>query len=210
MTYKAILWDSDNTLVLSRPLHFRKHQQILSDHYGIMLDPEHEENIYKWNAPQIHDWLSQTHGLTAPRDLYVKQVSDWYTDHAHELQPGPGVPDALAYLKAHKIPMAVVSNGRRASVDVSLGALKAAHLIDVIVTKDDVAHVKPHPEPYLLALSRLETLLGTTLLAEDCLAIDDHEDGIASAKAAGLQTYHIDPADKPDKLFDFLKRAFEF
>jgi HAD superfamily hydrolase (TIGR01509 family) len=207
VTLEAVLWDSDSTLVDSRPLHFRKHQEILRT-YGIELDPAHEENIYKWNAPKIHEWLVDSYGLTAERDLYVQLVSEWYNAHAHELMPGPGVGQSLQFLHERSVPMAVVSNGRRASVDVSLGSLRAAELIDVIVTKEDVMHLKPHPEPYQLALTRLEKKYGRPFNAAACLAIDDHEDGIASATGAGVAVYHINLKDPVEKLPAFLERAY--
>ena len=50
-----------------------------------------------------------------------------------------------------------------------------------IVAADDVEHVKPHPEGYLLALDRL------SVGASEAVAFEDTEAGIASAKAAGLR-----------------------
>ena len=50
----------------------------------------------------------------------------------------------------------------------------------LIVTRDDVQHAKPHPEPYLTALERLN------LSAAECLALEDSPTGIRSAHDAGL------------------------
>jgi sugar-phosphatase len=59
-----------------------------------------------------------------------------------------------------------------------------AALLRGIVSSDDVADGKPHPEGYLRALE----LLGDVEPGE-VLAIDDTEAGVASAKAAGLLTF---------------------
>ena len=51
---------------------------------------------------------------------------------------------------------------------------------DVIITGDDYACSKPHPEPYLMALKALG------FAAEKCIAVEDSEIGLASASAARI------------------------
>ena len=54
-----------------------------------------------------------------------------------------------------------------------------------VVTFDDVAAPKPHPEPYLLAAR----LLGVD--PARCLAFEDSETGARSAHAAGMTVVQI-------------------
>ena len=51
---------------------------------------------------------------------------------------------------------------------------------EAIVTGDECAHQKPHPEPYLKALN----ILGVS--ADRCVAIEDSPRGLASARVAGV------------------------
>jgi beta-phosphoglucomutase-like phosphatase (HAD superfamily) len=53
------------------------------------------------------------------------------------------------------------------------------------VTRDDVVHPKPHPEPYLTAASRLG------VEPERCLALEDSFSGVRAAHAAGMQTVMV-------------------
>jgi sugar-phosphatase len=55
----------------------------------------------------------------------------------------------------------------------------------ILVTADDVAHGKPHPEPYLKGAK----LLG--LPPADCLVIEDAPAGIQSARAGGMKVIGI-------------------
>jgi sugar-phosphatase len=55
----------------------------------------------------------------------------------------------------------------------------------VLVTADDVAHGKPHPEPYLKGAE----LLG--FKPADCLVTEDAPAGIWSARAAGMKVVGI-------------------
>jgi mannitol-1-/sugar-/sorbitol-6-phosphatase len=55
----------------------------------------------------------------------------------------------------------------------------------VLVTADDVAHGKPHPEPYLKGAE----LLGFS--PSDCLVIEDAPAGIQAARAGGMKVIGI-------------------
>ena len=56
-----------------------------------------------------------------------------------------------------------------------------------LVTAEDVAHSKPHPEPYQLVARQLGRDPG------DCLAVEDAPAGVASALAAGCQVLGCAP-----------------
>jgi sugar-phosphatase len=64
----------------------------------------------------------------------------------------------------------------------------------VLVTADDVAHGKPHPEPYLKGAE----LLG--FKPADCLVIEDAPAGIQSARAGGMKVIGITSTYKADAL----------
>ena len=81
---------------------------------------------------------------------------------------------------AERVPVAIVSGAYRAEIVPVVEASGLATELTAIITADDVAHGKPHPEGYLLALERLG------VEASEAVALEDTEAGIASAKAAGL------------------------
>jgi beta-phosphoglucomutase-like phosphatase (HAD superfamily) len=54
-----------------------------------------------------------------------------------------------------------------------------------VVTLEDVQFPKPHPEPYLQAARRSGVGPGS------CLAIEESERGLRSAKAAGIECWVI-------------------
>jgi len=81
---------------------------------------------------------------------------------------------------ASRVPVAIVSAAFRAEIVPVVEAAGLATELTAIVAADDVEHVKPHPEGYLLALGRLG------VGAAEAVAFEDTEAGIASAKAAGL------------------------
>jgi sugar-phosphatase len=94
------------------------------------------------------------------------------------LVPVPGAADLLASLPAER--WAVVTSGSRL---VARGRLDAVGLPRPrhLVTADDIAEGKPHPEGYLHAAA----LLGVP--PADCLVVEDAPSGVAAATAAGMR-----------------------
>jgi HAD superfamily hydrolase (TIGR01509 family) len=92
-----------------------------------------------------------------------------------------GVPELLAELKARGIPMAVATSSRAAHALGHLGTAGLLEMFGAVVTRDDVTHPKPNPEPYLTAALRLG------VAPADCVAIEDSQTGVRAAHGAGMQ-----------------------
>jgi HAD superfamily hydrolase (TIGR01509 family) len=90
----------------------------------------------------------------------------------------PGARELLEALRAEGVPSALVTMSWRSLADAVVAALPDGAFA-VVVTGDEVAHGKPHPEPYRAAAR----LLGVE--PEDCVAIEDSNTGAKSAVAAG-------------------------
>lgn len=101
---------------------------------------------------------------------------------AGAISPRPGLPELVADLRRVGIRIAVATTGRRAWVEPLVGHLIGDGPVEVMVTGDDVANLKPDPEAYLMALDRLG------LTAEQALAVEDSANGLQAARAAGLAT----------------------
>ncbi len=79
--------------------------------------------------------------------------------------------------------LVTTASGLNARAIVDRYALAA--LFDVIVTGDDVASHKPSPEAYLRAVAHLDVPAG------ECLAFEDSDIGVASARSAGVAVVRI-------------------
>jgi HAD superfamily hydrolase (TIGR01509 family) len=85
--------------------------------------------------------------------------------------------DALA---AAGVAVAVATTGSRAWVEPLLDRHFGLARFAVLVTGDDTAELKPHPEAYDVALRRL------AVDPDVAVAVEDSDNGVASALAAGL------------------------
>jgi HAD superfamily hydrolase (TIGR01509 family) len=97
----------------------------------------------------------------------------------------PGVARLMNEAKAEGLRLAIVTSASRSTLAPILRHSLGAALVrqfDVLVCGRDVAHKKPAPDLYWLALQRLELAPG------ECVAIEDSGSGLAAARAAGIAT----------------------
>jgi pyrophosphatase PpaX len=97
-----------------------------------------------------------------------------------ELQPCPGVLELLPKLEAEGRRLGIVTAKRRATVELAFAVLPLRDYFDVLVTAEDTERHKPHPEPLLLALERLD------MPADATVYVGDSPFDVRAAKAAGI------------------------
>jgi len=89
----------------------------------------------------------------------------------------PGARELLNEVAATGIPYALVTGSQRPFTEAVLAS--TGFRFPVTVTGDDVARTKPDSEPYLLAAKLLDAD------PEQCVALEDSPNGVASATSAG-------------------------
>jgi len=71
------------------------------------------------------------------------------------LETFPEVPDTLRRLKQAGLRTAILSNGSRRMLDAAVTGNKLEHLLDAVLSVDEVGVFKTHPKVYQLAVDRL-------------------------------------------------------
>ncbi len=120
-------------------------------------------------------------GGALDRDAVLAEVKD-ATAKGCEAQPLlPGVEALLRDARALGLGRAVASSSSRGWVDGWLTRHGIRDLVDVVVARDDVRQVKPDPELFLLAASRLGQA------PDACVVFEDSPNGMRAALAAGMR-----------------------
>lgn len=108
----------------------------------------------------------------------------WREQHAalerDFLRPLPGVTLLLAALRRSPFRTAVASSSQVSYVRARLADLGLVHLFDAVAGGDEVSRAKPAPDVYLLAARRV------AVPPDACVALEDSENGVRAAKAAGM------------------------
>ncbi|MCU1515179.1 MAG: family phosphatase, partial [Microbacteriaceae bacterium] len=128
-----------------------------------------------WNSARV----LQGRGVTMSEDAIVDLLTDRVLDRVREHLPfRPGAQGLLKQIRDAGIPTALVTMSIRRMAE-HIAASVPFTGFDFVIAGDDPGHAKPHPDPYLRGAS----LLGVS--AEDCVAIEDSNAGLASAVASG-------------------------
>ena len=174
-----LLFDMDGTLVDTEHLHFEAFRTVLAPH-GVELSwADYRQFIMGFPNVQIAGRFLPH----LPKEQHAGVMDDKearYRSLVTHVEPAEGLMDLLGWADRKGIAYGVVTNAPRANAELVLQALGIRDRVGALVASDDVAHPKPHPLPYLTAVT---TLGGDATRA---VAFEDSGSGVASAVAAGL------------------------
>jgi HAD superfamily hydrolase (TIGR01509 family) len=176
---KAIFWDNDGVLVDTERLYFRATQETL-EAAGVVLDPEqYVEFFLRQGRGAWH--LLEERGVSAPEiEVWRRRRNDLYSEILErEACAIDGVAGTLQLLHGEYV-MGIVTSSRKDHFDIIHRRCHLLQYFDFILTSDDFERVKPHPDPYLLAIER------SGARPDECVAIEDSERGLQAAAAAGI------------------------
>lgn len=201
MMIRGFLFDMDGVLFDSMPNHTRAWYQTMQEWHVPCTEAEFYLHEGRTGRGTTHLLFERTFGRPATeeecRAVYARKTECF---NALPLAlPMVGAFELLATLKAQGYRLGVVTGSAQASL---LGRLESAFpgifSPEHIVSAHDVQHGKPHPEPYLKGLQKLN------LSASECVVVENAPMGVASAKAAGLYTVTLNTGPLPDILFEEL------
>ncbi len=178
---RAVLFDMDGTLVDSEKLWDIAIQELYRK-FGGEITPEIRESTVGGSAESVMKIVYTDLGLEQdPADMAA--TADWLHEITGDLFDAglpwcPGARELLDEIAGAGLPMALVTNTRRALTERALNSI-GRHYFSVSVCGDEVPRGKPAPDPYRQAAA----LLGID--PAHCLAIEDSVTGTASAESAG-------------------------
>ncbi|MFN8187760.1 MAG: HAD-IA family hydrolase [Gaiellales bacterium] len=176
MRHETVLFDLDGTLIDSGSLILASFRHATQTVLGRRIpDQALMANV---GGHGIH---AQMREFDAER---VDELVEVYRDHNlasyHEVRAFPGIREALARLRAQDRRLGIVTAKGSATVALTIQLLPFLGELDTVVSGDDTARHKPHPDGLLLALERLGTDAGSAAY------VGDSPFDIGAAKAARM------------------------
>ena len=183
--FEAVIFDMDGTLLDTESVFKTIVFEVCTELGFEMTDAVHMSMV-GGSHEHTNKLLLESYGVSFPYTLFDERCRVIMRERSHGGVPvKPGALELVQELRERKIPTAVATSSRNPHAQHHLTAAGLFDLFETIVTRDDVVHPKPHPEPYLTAASRL----GVDPLK--CLALEDSHSGVRAAHAAGMQTIMV-------------------
>jgi len=204
----AIVFDFDGVLADSEPLHFEAFRRVLAA-LDIPLTRETYDSRYLGydDAGAFRAILGDV-GRAADEpvvDALVQEklrVFPTVLDGRHVLFPGAS--DCVRRLSA-RVPLAIASGALSQDIDLILAGTGLRDAFAVVVGAEQTARSKPYPDPYALAVRRLQergSVPPDASASSRCVAIEDSRWGIQSARSAGLACVAVTTSYAASELAD--------
>lgn len=183
---KAVLFDLDGVLVDTTRLHYDALNKALQP-YGFYISEEHSHYYEGLPTASKLAILSDKEGLDKAlhseialkkNDYYLAMFMKSHTVSKEHVR-------ILEMLQSAGVKQAVCTNTTKYTTLQMLEKAKLIQYLDVVLTRQDIAQPKPHPEVYIQAMRRLGVKPGQTLILED----SDH--GIKAAEESGAHVMII-------------------
>ena len=181
---EAVVFDLDGVLLDSEQLWDKAREQLARERGGRWHD-QAQRDMMGMSSLEWSRYMHETIGLPEPPEEISREVVERLTALYRERLPAiPGAKEAVERLAAdYKLGLASSSN--RELIDLALELLGVAHLFAATVSSEEVARGKPAPDVYLEAARRLG------IEPARAAAVEDSQNGILAAKAAGMRVIAI-------------------
>lgn len=201
---KAVIFDMDGVLIDAKEWHYEALNKALSL-FG--------EQISKYDHLITFDGLptkDKLNMLTLERKFPLglhKFVNEMKQEYTMEIIYSKCKPTfyhryALSKLKEKKYSLAVCSNSIRNTVQIMMEKSGLIEYLDFFISNEDVTKGKPDPEMYIKAIERMK------LLPEECLIVEDNENGIKAALASGAHLLKVENVNEVN-IFNITNRINE-
>ncbi len=213
---KAIIFDCDGVIVDSEPHHLKAFQITLAAE-GISLTREEYYKTYlamddKGCFETVLAAFHRPSDKTIIKRLIHQKMALYKTYSEQDLYLYPGVTDFVKSVDG-KYKLAIASGAFRGEIKFALDKAGIRSAFPVIVSAQDVKRGKPHPDSFLTALEKLNSLYRPVpfIIPTECIVIEDSIHGLLAARSAQMKSVAVTnsyPREKVEEIADWVVSGF--
>ena len=193
---KGIIFDMDGVLINSEPFHYRVWKETLKER-GVDLDYDIYKDCIGSTMGFLMGLLHKHYGISFQDSSLVREMRK----KKEELMKKEGYPPLIPYVKEllQKLArqgyrMAVASSSPQLYIEEVTRHWEIGQYFDKLVSGESVEKPKPAPDVFLKAAGELG------LRPEECMVVEDSENGCRAARNAGItcMAYYNPDSGKQD------------
>lgn len=179
---KAVIFDLDGVLVDTEKIQMHALLRVLKK---FKIAPNIEE-VRKYEGALLEELLEDILKKRGVIEVDVKKLAEERRKFAltliskHNITVFEGAHKLIADFKKLNLKIVVATAANRKRSELILSKTRLDKSIDLLITGSDVSKGKPDPEIFLLVAKKLK------VYPKECLVIEDSENGVEAAKAAGM------------------------
>jgi len=179
--FEAVIFDMDGVIVDDFAPWLEFDKSFLAQ-FGQEPDDEYIRYVNGRSEEEVTDWIIDKFNLSLSReDIFKLRQTELQKIYGEYAQPMPDAEALLTAIQAKGYKQAIATAAKQWEVDLIVKRFNWQKYFDVIVSSDSVDYKgKPDPAIYLHAAEKL------TVKPENCVVFEDADNGVKSAKQAGM------------------------
>lgn len=176
----TIIFDMDGVIIDSEPLHSKIEYELFKE---LGLDISREEHSKYVGRSDLWSSIVDEYKLSYEPDELHQRKLDRYLSHLHSsYKDGPieGVVELIKKLNSGGKKLVLASSSTMQNIELVMEMFSISKYFSHKVSGADLLTSKPHPEIFIKAAEAVNAGV------RDCLVIEDSENGVRAAKAAGM------------------------
>jgi len=177
---KAVLFDNDGVLMDSELVFFEITRDVMLS-AGVVLEVSDWARNYLGKGMNTHGMMESLGILPAAAEKIIQDRNQRFMTCLEKgFPPLEGVTETINLLRS-QVRLALVTGSSRKTLFQAHGNTDLLDIFECIITSNESPRLKPWPDPYQMALERLD------LDPKYAIAVEDSPRGLNSAQSAGLR-----------------------
>ncbi len=193
MKIKAVIFDLDGVIADSEPISGRATDKVLGNH-GIILTKQEKKNAFGRRAVDIYSDAVKARNVNEDLEKMLQERSEVFNRMVkEELGPIRGSIELVKWVRNKGFRFALGTSSPLEKMNAETKKLGISGLFPLKVNGEMVKRGKPFPDIFLKTAEKLGVKPG------HCAVIEDSENGVKAAKAAGMFTIGFDSPHSPNQ-----------
>lgn len=177
---KGIIFDMDGVIIDSEPLHFKLEKELLEE-LGGKISPKEHESFVGTTDYDMWSTFKDKFNLKPSVEEMIDMKKERFMKNIDEIKLMDNCLNFMKELYKEGYSLGLASSNNKKAVHSVVQKFQLHKYLNVIISGEEVSKGKPNPEIFLTVANKMN------IKPQNCLVIEDAENGVLAAKKAGMK-----------------------